>query len=133
MLRTVGQVLDKVDSKTDPKLARIIASHWSELKANRDANWIFWEFIDRERDNILKEFELGAAPEPLMLITNDDLEAGVAPDLTEIIRSQGLELFTADGLTAIDAFEEAILFWSEYLKSIKAEFVKSSPAGQREQ
>lgn len=120
MLRTVGQVLDKVDSKLDPALSEVISSHWKRLKAEKEKNWIFWEFIERERDNILKEFELGAAPEPLMLISTDQIDSGVAPDLAQFMNHW--ELFTSEGLSAIDAFEEAILFWSEYIGSIKRDY-----------
>lgn len=122
MLRTVGQVLDKVDARTSPLLAEVISEKWKTLKSDRDANWIFWQFIDKERDNILKEFQLGAVATPLVgLFSLDDLP-DVAPDLGELTGHIHWELMTDDGMTAIDLFEEALLFWSEYLKSIENEF-----------
>lgn len=37
---------------------------WARWQENRDANWIFWEFIENERNNVVKEFEFGFQTEP---------------------------------------------------------------------
>ncbi len=32
---------------------------WENLRADRDAHKIFFDFIERERNNVLKEYEMG--------------------------------------------------------------------------
>lgn len=59
-LRAVGHTLGKVDVKKSDKHQRIINSFWSSMKADKTANWIFLDFIEQERNNILKEFSFGA-------------------------------------------------------------------------
>lgn len=54
LLRSVGHVLHKVDSKTSPRHKDIIAKWWTANKANK--NSIFHDFIDCERNAILKEY-----------------------------------------------------------------------------
>jgi hypothetical protein len=58
LLRSVGHVLDKTDgSKGEPELRRAIDAHWSKLNQGKNSQdyEIFWEFIEEERNLILKE------------------------------------------------------------------------------
>jgi len=59
MLRTVGHVLAKVDSRKSGAHKRLIQDFWNRWKADRAENWVFWEFIEDERNNILKAYEFG--------------------------------------------------------------------------
>ncbi|NQU42125.1 hypothetical protein HQ520_02485 [bacterium] len=52
LCRSVGYVLDKVDSKNHPQIAEFQKSLWAKKKNDR----IFHEFIDSERNAILKEY-----------------------------------------------------------------------------
>src|SRR5262245_12154749 len=56
MLRTVGHVLHKVDAKTSTTHRSLIESAWAAWKMNKDEHWIFFDFIEKERNNILKTF-----------------------------------------------------------------------------
>lgn len=56
LIRSIGYVLDKVDSKKNPLLKKKIDKWWKSLKENKNANLLFWEFINEERHNILKEY-----------------------------------------------------------------------------
>lgn len=60
-LRSIGHVLHNVDRQTGDRAARSIDTWWSRIKADRNENWIFFDFIERERNNILKEFSFGAS------------------------------------------------------------------------
>jgi hypothetical protein len=60
LLRTTGHVLDKVDATKSPILQSIISDFWRQLKASKEP--IFWEFIDAERNNIVKTFTSGTKP-----------------------------------------------------------------------
>jgi hypothetical protein len=59
LLRAIGHVLDKVDSIKSAKHKKAIARLWSSWKSDKSTNWIFWDFIEQERNNILKIFKFG--------------------------------------------------------------------------
>lgn len=59
LLRAVGHVLDKVDAKNNSHLKIAAMEWWKNLNENKDQNKIFFEFINLERNNILKEYEIG--------------------------------------------------------------------------
>ena len=60
LLRTIGHVLVKVDSKTSPAHAVAIGELWRKFKSDREDAAIFWNFIEQERNNILKTYSFGA-------------------------------------------------------------------------
>ena len=57
LLRSVGHVLKKVDVEESDDVARAIDRAWKRWKDNRDANNIFWDFIEEERNVVLKEYQ----------------------------------------------------------------------------
>lgn len=59
MLRTVGHVLDKVDGVRSNLHRSAVSSFWRNWKSNRMQHWVFWEFIEQERNNLLKTFNFG--------------------------------------------------------------------------
>jgi hypothetical protein len=61
LLRAVGHVLHKVDG-ADPKTRRLIDIAYDRWKAHRKENAIFWEFIEQERNDILKEYRFNLHP-----------------------------------------------------------------------
>jgi len=60
LLRAVGHVVDKVDAESSPAMHRAIADAWRGLGASKPEPIIFWDFIDAERNNVLKEYLLSA-------------------------------------------------------------------------
>jgi hypothetical protein len=63
-LRAIGHVLHKVDAETNQRHRLVISQFWNKLKSDIDGNWIFFDFIEKERNNILKEFSFGATLPP---------------------------------------------------------------------
>ena len=59
LLRSVGHVLEKVDGNRSVYLKGAASEVWKEVKRNRNKNAIFFEFIEIERNNILKEYKVG--------------------------------------------------------------------------
>ena len=57
MLRAVGHVLEKVDAKSCPELKEANNDWWKDLKSTKPNPAIFWQFIDSDRDAILKEYD----------------------------------------------------------------------------
>lgn len=54
LVRAVGHVLRKVDGE-NKDVSPLVEAAWTRWKADRSANAVFWEFIEDERNNILKE------------------------------------------------------------------------------
>ncbi len=59
LLRAVGSVLHKVDAPTNPVLKKIIDTEWDILRSTKPEPAIFWQFIDCERNNVVKQYEFG--------------------------------------------------------------------------
>lgn len=76
LCRSVGQVLDKIDGKTSSSWSNRIRSQWKEIQSNVDRNLIFHEFIEKERNLILKEYEIGYISEKFS-ITDGDRHLGI--------------------------------------------------------
>lgn len=114
LLRSVGHVLRKVDSNGDPKVARAINIAWKRWSEDKGANAIFWDFIEEERNNILKEYEFGFLSGPI-----------------EVLVTPNNALFTLDenlfcpiseghfgGKDCRDVMAEAIAWWETQLDRI---------------
>ncbi|WP_197486827.1 hypothetical protein [Rhizobium bangladeshense] len=59
LLRVIGHVLAKVDVETSTLHKRAINDMWAKWKVERGHNWIFWDFIEDERNNLLKAYQFG--------------------------------------------------------------------------
>src|SRR5262245_54808259 len=64
LLRAVGHILDKVDGETDARYRAVVTAKWDDWHADKRATGIFWDFIEAERNNLLKEYKFGVEPEP---------------------------------------------------------------------
>ena len=60
LLRAIGHVLEKVDSRESIRHAQIISDEYEKLKKTKPKPEIYWNFIKIERDNYLKEYNYGA-------------------------------------------------------------------------
>jgi hypothetical protein len=99
-LRSVGHVLDKVDRKINDNAGSVIDDWWTSVKADRNENWIFFDFIEKERNNVLKEFSFGAS------LTGDHDGRQLAYDGSHL---DGAQLF-----------REAVYWWRAQLEYIEA-------------
>jgi len=59
LLRAVGHVLDKVDATSSAPMKAAIRSWWDKINASKPEPRIFWEFIEQERNEVLKVYEFG--------------------------------------------------------------------------
>jgi hypothetical protein len=59
LIRAVGHVLHNIDAPRSPQLAQSINEAFKDWKSHKEAHPIFWEFIEAERNNVLKEYEIG--------------------------------------------------------------------------
>lgn len=100
LLRTVGHVLAKVDARVSPDHAETVNNMWAKLKADRQSSAIFWDFIEEERNNLLKTYSFGAK-----LSLGED----------------GYFIEFADGQDAFQLFREAVYWWRHNLELLEKE------------
>lgn len=122
LLRAVGHVLDKVDGETNNAARQAIDTAWEEIRQSRPEPLIFWEFVDAERNNVLKAYKIGVGlnttvrPGSLWVNTRTG-ETGSDPNgpttFEAFIRSGPFQ--ARDPLTLC---REAIAFWHDYLDAI---------------
>jgi hypothetical protein len=96
LLRTIGHVLVKVDSLTSKKHAETIKAAWESWKRDKKENWILWDFIEQERNNILKTYKFGVE-----------------------IDSEGL-VHKHSGLDGVQLFREAVYWWCYQLEELES-------------
>ncbi len=75
LLRAVGHVLKNVDGQSLAALQAIDA-RWKVWCDDRLTHAVFWEFIEKERNLVLKEYELGSTA-PQYLLAEDGRRLGL--------------------------------------------------------
>ena len=115
LCRSVGQVLDKVDAKRSPTLGALIKRQWQEIKSKKSENVIFHEFIEKERNLILKEYEVGFISGKFLVTDN----MSFIEELDEGLYSPIEEGFYA-GEDCRDVLREAISWWDEKLSELES-------------
>lgn len=71
-VRSVGHVLNKVDAVAHPKLRSATNKSYARWKQEKEKNKIFWDFIEDERNMLLKEGEPGVYPGPVQIQVDAD-------------------------------------------------------------
>jgi hypothetical protein len=122
LLRAVGHVLDKVDSRLDAAMATAIREAYAELKRRRPEPRNFWDFIEAERNNVLKVYQFSAKE-----------HVTVRPGTLHFELSRGVSYCGPSGPTTYDqvidggpfygvappdAVARSIAWWLEYLDGI---------------
>jgi hypothetical protein len=121
MLRAVGHVLDKVDSNHSDLSKRIISDWWASNKLRRPT--IFFEFIEDERNNILKVYKFGAVAYPVTSSTMSDRGLSYA----ELVRKYGERKIIVWGDERRDGIElmgYALRWWEEELRTIEQSIIE---------
>ncbi len=114
LLRSVGHVLQKVDSKHSSKVAKSVDAAWKRWNADKETNAIFFEFIEEERNNILKEYEFGFLSGPVeVLITPSNTLFALEDNLYCPISGGRFE-----GEDCRDILAEGIAWWERELSTI---------------
>lgn len=127
LVRAVGHVLEKVDGKSEvvKSAARAAFTKW---KSDAPEHSIFREFIEKERNTILKEYEFNfhpgeevevAIPVRLQRVSDGTIvEAATIFPLNENIYRPLLSGFR-EGDDARDVLSEAIEWWEGELTAIE--------------
>lgn len=56
LLRAVNHVLDKVDGESTPAYRAAVSKWWTRMKTTKPDPAIYWQFIEDERNNIIKQY-----------------------------------------------------------------------------
>jgi hypothetical protein len=116
LARAVGHVLDKVDGEQDNSLARIIRAKYASWKQHRSANSIFWNFIEDERNRVLKEYSVGFLSGPMNIVADNKIYT----------LDENLFCPLSDGAFAgedcRDVLKSAIEWWERQLDDIEIQF-----------
>lgn len=99
LLRAIGHVLSKVDAEKSQKHQAAIDRWWNESKSDRASSEIFWEFVEKERNTLLKTYSFGAR------LSQDE---------------NGYYVEFEDGYDAFEMFRQAVYWWREQLISVES-------------
>lgn len=129
LLRAVGHVLKKVDG-ADALIGSVVDERFMNWKTEREANAIFWDFIDDERNSILKEYRFGVslADEIPMLVERFKLEGGTEGEVFQLGKNLYRPILNGhgEGEDARDMYQEALDWWDRELTIIEEVFRKES-------
>ncbi len=116
LIRTVGHVLQKVDGSRDPILMEIIMRRFRAWKQDRTKAKVFWEFIEAERNSILKEYDLRFDFAPIVTTAEADHAWRIGSNLYCPV-AEGSYL----GEDVRDVLREAVAWWKNELAGIEEE------------
>jgi len=124
-LRAVGHVLSKIDAVNNPEIADTVNQWWTGIKKEKASpkNNIFFDFIDRERNDTIKEFSIHFDKDYLDGVAIID-EADKATFLTELT-DELLYIPMVDGPykdeDIRDLISESIHWWYHQFQEMKLE------------
>ncbi|WP_417816105.1 hypothetical protein [Thalassospira alkalitolerans] len=126
LLRAVGNVLKEVDGKTNPQIASTEKAQFEKWKQNSDDSEMFFKFIKKDRDLLLKEYEFNVHPlntSSILITANlrdqngNIVEHNEVHELDENIYRPILS-GPKEGDDARDAYKEALEWWEHQLDEI---------------
>ena len=129
LLRAVGHVLVKVDGE-DKERRRVIDAAYRRWKTSRGTHAIFWEFIEEERNNVLKEYQFNLHPmEDVNVVVVASVrhpKTGEVAQIPQVIPI-GENIYRpilggfSEGNDARDVYREALDWWNKQLTEIESE------------
>ena len=114
LARAVGHVLQKVDGEHDDAVKRAVAAAYASWKAEKQGNAIFWDFIEEERNQVLKQYEVGFFAGPVDVVAGGELHT--LDDHLFCPITDG----TFAGEDCRDVLEQAIEWWERQLAAIES-------------
>jgi hypothetical protein len=120
LLRAIGHVLDNVDGAGSPAARTAIDAWWASVKATRPP--IFWQFIDVERNSILKTYQGNAGQGATVLLSGIQVgmnggESRVDPPQPAIYHYE-LNDGPYKGRDHREVLREALSWWEQQLADI---------------
>jgi hypothetical protein len=123
LMRAVGHVLHKVDAGQNVQLKNAIDDAWGKLKKSKPEPRIFWEFMEEERNNVLKAYEFGARLNITVRPGTRHLSLsgqGYADPSEPTTYESFMQAGVYGGRDAVEVFREAIDFWQSFLGDVES-------------
>lgn len=95
LLRAVGHVLNKADSKSSPAMEQAIKEWWKDINASKPEPAIFWQFIENSRNRTIKLYEHGISRK--LILEGPELEGKPTTLWIDQANSRGGKLIAHDG------------------------------------
>jgi hypothetical protein len=114
LIRAVGHVLQRVDGERNDALKMAVASAYSSWKRDKVGNAIFWEFVEEERNRVLKQYEAGFFSGPVDILAGGEVHT-LAENLFCPITDG-----TFAGRDCREILEQAIEWWERELSKIES-------------
>ena len=125
LLRAVGHVLHKVDAARDGKLEAVIKPWWKTLNQEKHSHPLFWEFIKRERNSFIKQYETAARQVMVGYVGAVNYSISTGEYKSDPYRpseyQQQMRIGHFSGRDLIDVASEAVAWWEEQLCTIERE------------
>lgn len=122
LIRAVGHVLDKVDGKSNAELGRLANARFTRWKLGAGDNRIFVQFIDRERNSILKQYAFGVDTSETVPVAVVSIAQGGLPNAARAFNlDENLfrPVIWGDAVEdARDLYSHAIEWWQRELDEI---------------
>jgi hypothetical protein len=123
LLRAVGHVLQKIDGSISPVHRRTIDAHWEAWGACREEHAIFWDFIEGERNAVLKQYEVGYQERDVAVVALG--KSGPEFHLLDVAIFKPMSSGTFAGEDARNVARGAITWWHTRLDEIEEEVERS--------
>lgn len=131
LLRAVGHTLRNVDAATDVLLKKIVDDAWARLIATKPEPTIFWQFIEDERNNILKEYRIAAGvgitirpgTAHMNLSSGEQWSEPGLPTLFDYKMNSG----PYKGQDQREVLRSAIEWWDTYLAGVEQAYENQKP------
>jgi hypothetical protein len=129
LLRAVGHVLVNEDAESDARVKEAQRAWWDTLKATKPNPSIFWEFIERDRNLLLKGAELTVEPSATVFVSGGaiPLHAPRPPPPPPPIYNYKMKSGRFAGQDPRDLVRDAIEWWEKQLDDIERKAAASSP------
>ena len=122
LLRVVGHVLNKVDGPSNCRMGLAVEKRWQQISSTKPEPSIFWNFIEDERNSILKEYRFmptryasGSGVTSISTSTADGKVATATSDKPGEIELHVFYDGPFTGRPLIEVAAEAIAWWKAYL------------------
>ncbi len=124
LLRAIGHVLEKVDGERDAILRKNIDVWWKSVKQGKPEPLIFWDFIDEERNSILKEYQTRAGQGVAIQLSGIELNLRTGEQRSDppkhAIYHYTINTGPFAGREQHELLAEAISWWESQLNAIDA-------------
>jgi hypothetical protein len=126
LLKTIRDVLDRVDRKRSRLHSKIVHDFTKEITSKRELHTIYWSFICDERDNLVHEFSSSAKDHPVTAYTT--MDRGLTyKQLAAKYGERKMIVWGKEEEDGLRLFEIALNWWEMHLRTIEQSVREKEP------